>query len=631
MCGITGMVLPPHRSVDERLLLRMCDTIAHRGPDDSGVFVAGHVGLGMRRLSIIDLASGKQPIHNEDSTVWVVFNGEIYNYRSLRARLEAAGHRFYTQSDTETIVHAYEEYGDDFVVQLEGMFGLALFDTVKQRVLIARDRIGEKQLFYAEHNGALTFGSEIKCLLVDGGLPRELDPIAVDEYFRYLYVPAPRTMYRAIRELPPGTLLTIERGAPAALRQYWSLPRPQFTMTDEAAAVEAVRAQLAESVRSRMVSDVPVGALLSGGVDSSAVVANMVDATDGRVRTYTIGYGEEGRVYDERSAAREIAAHFGTEHHEFSITPDIVELIPKLLRSFDQPFADSSAVANYYVFRETARHVKVVLSGLGGDEVFGGYERHLAVRLHAAMHWLPEWLRSGGLARLAAYLPEPRDGARWADRAKRFLNAAGLPPGAAYARYMTAFDAEQRRQLYSSELRATLDRQLSDDGRLVELFADYDCGDELAAAMLVDTLTYLPGDLMTLTDRMSMAHSIEARAPLVDHRLIELAARIPSAIRIRGAEKKRVLREAIRPRVPPSVLKSPKRGFTIPLTVWFRDTLQPYLRDALAPAKVARTGLFDPSAVTRLIDEHVTRRHNHHARLWALLMFVAWHEEYAAA
>jgi asparagine synthase (glutamine-hydrolysing) len=613
--------------VDKQRIHEMCNAMIHRGPDEDGIHCQGNVGLGMRRLSIIDLSTGRQPIHNEDQTVWVMLNGEIYNYRELRDELRGKGHRFYTDSDTEVLVHLYEEYGDEFVEHLSGMFGFALFDTARDRILIGRDRIGEKQIYYCQAGDALVFGSEIKCLFASGLVDREIDPVAVDEYLRYLYIPAPRTIFRNIRELPAASMMIIEGGVKSRIVNYWRLEVRPPSVRNENEAVEAVSEQLERSVASRMVSDVPIGALLSGGIDSSAVVAGMVAAASQPVKTYTIGYEGDQSVYDERADARKIAKHLGTDHHEIVIKPDIEDVIPRLVRAFDQPFADSSAVANYYVFQETSKHVKVVLSGLGGDELLGGYERHLAIRRHAGLAWLPRWMSAGALPWLTGLLPEPRSGARQIDRVKRFARGMAAPAPAAYEAYLTAFDADTRGELLREGVRSEV-AAANSEPVYAKLFETFDSEDPVGSATCVDVLSYLPGDLLTLTDRMSMQHSIEARAPLIDHDFVELALSIPSALRIRGAEKKRILRQVVRNRIPPEILDRPKRGFTIPVTNWFRDELQGYLRSVLATERVAKTGLFNTNVVERLIQEHVDRRHNHHARLWALVTFMVWNDEY---
>jgi asparagine synthase (glutamine-hydrolysing) len=628
MCGIAGIIGRAGAGVDRKLLQNMCDVIVHRGPDSEGFFVKDNVGLGMRRLSIIDLSSGEQPIHNEDGTVWVVFNGEIYNYQSLRSQLEAKGHKFYTHSDTETLVHLYEEYGEDFARHLNGMFCFALYDQVRGKLVIARDRLGEKQLYYAWNSGELVFGSEIKCVLESGRVSRDLNLRAMDQYFRFLYIPQPQTAFKDIHELPPATYMVLEQGKAPRISSYWNLSFKPFA-NDARDYVDAVREQFSRSVRSRLVSDVPLGVLLSGGVDSSAVAAMMVHAGNEQVRTFTIGYGDGADVYDERAHARAFAKHFNTEHHEFVIKPDIVDLLPKLIRAFDQPFGDSSAVANYYVFHETRKHLKVVLTGLGGDEVFAGYERHMALRIHHLLTRAPAWLRERVLPSLVERLPEPKSGGRWIDRAKRFARAAGESSQSAYLRYVTWFDDGLRDSLYSPAMRSALNGQNGAEAFL-KTFAAAGDEDVLSRALYTDTLTYLPGDLLFLTDRMSMANSVEARAPFIDHELVELVAQMPASIKLRGFDKKHLLKQAIAPLIPAEILKRPKKGFTIPLTLWLRSELQPYMRSVLEKSKIERTGLLQWPAVNRLIEEHVERKQNHQARLWALIVFMNWHEQYVS-
>ncbi len=627
MCGIAGIHhTNVERTADAGELTRMLDVIVHRGPDDQGQYTDGSVAIGMRRLSIIDLSTGHQPIHNEDKTVWVVFNGEIYNYRAVRAELEARGHRFYTQSDTETLVHLYEEHGERLVEHLNGMYCFALWDAVRRRLLLGRDRVGEKQLYYARRNGKFVFGSEIKCVLQTDAAGRDLDATALDGYLNYLYVPAPRTIFSDIRELPPAHTLIVENGE-VRIRRYWDLDFPPAAGDDARGTVDAFRTQFRRSVRSRLVADVPLGALLSGGIDSSAVVAEMAAAASGPVKTFCIGYGGEGSYYDERRYARMVADRFGTEHHEFVVQPDVVQLIPELVRCFDQPFADSSAIANYYVFRETRSHVKVVLSGLGGDEVAAGYERYVGLLLTRYYRALPGWLRRGLIERAVAALPDSRSGNRTTERIKRFARTAGAEPAVAYRSMISSFDDPWRERLYTPAMRARVDRSAS------QMFFDQYFGREgipdlLNRALYADTMTYLSGDLLTLTDRMSMVHSIEARAPFVDHELVEFMARVPASLKLRGRTKKHLLKQAFRGTLPDEILFRRKQGFTVPLTVWFRNELNPMLRSLLSRARLERLGWFDPSVVERLIDEHTSLRENHHSRIWALLMLMVWQEQY---
>jgi len=626
MCGIAGISYQHDGRVDALELRRMCDVMRHRGPDDEGFHVAGPVGIGMRRLSIIDLASGHQPIHNEDKTLWVVLNGEIYNYRELREGLEAKGHRFYTHSDTETLVHLYEEYGEACVEHLNGMFCFALWDDVRKKLFIARDRAGEKQLYYAVRDGKFVFGSEIKCLLQTDVVSKDIDLAALDSYFTYLYVPAPATMFRDVRELPPAHVLVFDRDG-VRTRRYWQLEFKIDRKNDSQYFVDAFRERFHQAVRARLVSDVPLGALLSGGIDSSAVVAAMSKYASGPVKTFTIGYGDEGSYYDERRYARVVADRFSTKHHEIVVQPQVVELIPQLVKAFDQPFADSSAIANYYVFRETRKHVTVVLSGLGGDEVAAGYERHLGIRLQKYYRDVPRWLREGLVERVVNLLPDSKKGNRLVERVKRFVRAGALPPDDAYYRYVTAFDDDRRMELYSDRLRGSV-RFESAKENYDQYFGRDGMTDVLDRALYTDIMMYLPGDLLTLTDRMSMLHSIEARAPFIDHTLMEFMATVPPELKLKGFEKKHLLKRAFENILPRQILYRRKQGFTVPLTLWFRNELNPLIRSMLSKERLERTGLFRWSSVERMLDEHMRHKENHHSRIWALLMFMVWHDLY---
>lgn len=626
MCGITGILYQSSASVDGAELKRMCDVMRHRGPDDEGTYIAGPVGIGMRRLSIIDLTLGHQPIHNEEKNVWVVLNGEIYNYRKLRTELEAKGHRFYTQSDTETIVHLYEEYGEDCVQHLNGMFGFALWDDRRQKLLIARDRAGEKQIYYALKNGKFVFGSEIKCLLQSDVVSRDIDYGALDAYLTYLYVPSPATIFRDVRELPAAHLLVFDRDG-LRIRRYWDLEFRIDRKNDAQGFVDAFAERFRQSVRSRLVSDVPLGALLSGGIDSSAVVAEMSEFASGPVRTFCIGYGEEGAYYDERRYAKMVAEQFGTQHLDFVVKPQIVEILPEIIRAFDEPFADSSAIANYYVFRETRKHVKVVLSGLGGDEIGAGYERHLGIRWQKHYRDVPRWLREGVVERMVNLLPDSKKGNRLIERVKRFVRTGALPEDQAYQRYVSAFDTERRRELYSDSFSQSIRVEAASE-KFEQFFNRGGIDDVLNRALYTDTMMYLPGDLLTLTDRMSMVHSIEARAPFVDHELMEFMATVPPELKLRGFDKKHLLKRAFAGTLPREILYRRKQGFTVPLTVWFRNELNPLIKRTLSKERIERQGLFRWPVVEHMLAEHMSYKENHHSRIWALLIFMLWHEIY---
>ncbi len=627
MCGICGILnVDRPEAVDRSLLQGMCDAIRHRGPDEEGFHFDGEIGLGIRRLKIIDLSTGRQPIHNEDRTVWLVFNGEIYNYKELRASLEKKGHRFHTSTDTEPIVHLYEDHGERCVERLRGMFAFALWDTRRKRLMLARDRVGIKQLYYSHGAGSLRFGSEIKCLLRHPAQKRTVDLKALRSFFAYHYIPGERTIFEDVRRLPPGHFLLCEKGK-CSLTRYWDLePRPRQRV-DERELIEEFRHLFRETVRIHLMSDVPLGAFLSGGIDSSAVVGEMAALSSAPVKTFTIGYDAGGAYYDERSRARLIAQRFGTDHHEFVVKPDVEDILPQIIRSFDEPFADSSAIPSYYVAKLTREHVTVALSGLGGDEVGAGYERYLGGL--AAEHYekVPRLIRSGLIAGLVRRLPDSRRGGLAVDRLKRFI--AGVEHGfpERYRRYLSTFTPEELDQLLVPEVREGSGLDAADD-RFAEVFGKLRSHDTLTQMIFTDIATYLPDDLLVLTDRLSMAHSLEARVPFVDHELLEFAATVPSRLKLRGWTKKYFLRKAFEGSLPREVLWGRKKGFSIPLAVWLRGPLRGFLLDALSEDRLQRLGYFDERTVSTLIDEHLECRHNHENKLWALLMFTLWHQIY---
>lgn len=627
MCGIAGVAYADLKHpVEQSRIKELCDVIRHRGPDEEGFYVHSGIGLGVRRLRIIDLATGQQPIHNEDKTVWTVFNGEIYNYRQLRGELARKGHQFYTQSDTEAIVHLYEEYGEECVNRLTGMFAFALWDSKRKRLLLARDRIGEKQLYYSVSDGSLVFGSEIKCLLRYSAETRPLDRRALREFFTYLYITGERTIFEGIRRLPPGHHLVYEKGK-CSISRYWQLEaRPQAAMRDED-AVDEFRYRFRQSVHQRLMSDVPLGAFLSGGIDSSAVVGTMAELSSRPVKTFTVGYEAEGMSYDERAFARLVAQRFGTDHHEFVVAPQIEDLIPELVRSFDEPFGDSSAVPSYYISKLTREHVTVALSGVGGDEVGGGYERYLGVLLAEHYKRVPRMVREGLVARLINALPDSRHGGLARARVKRFIAGIDCDVRDRYQRYVSTFSPEESDRLFLPVLREQFQHGGTDNG-LTQAFDRLRHHDPLTQMTVADFDMYLPDDLLVLTDRLSMAHSLEIRAPFLDHSLLEFVATLPSRLKVRGWTKKYLLKKAFAPLLPREVLWRRKKGFSIPLAVWFRGALRPLLLDWLAEDRVKRVGLFDERFVTTLVREHLACRQNHENKLWALLIFMIWHDLY---
>ncbi len=620
MCGIAGFAACSwaERSGEGDLALvrRMCDVIRHRGPDDEGVLVSDGVALGMRRLSIIDLATGRQPIANEDGSVWIVFNGEIYNFRELRRELEARSHVFATRTDTEVIVHAYEEWGAEAIERLRGMFGIAIWDTRSRTLLLARDRAGIKPLHYAVVNGRLYFGSEIKSLLCAPDLPHELDPDALNHYLSFLYTPADRSIFRAVRKLPPGHLLTWREGR-LDVRAYWRWPSAETFIGSDAEAVAGLRDVLTDAVRAHLVSDVPLGAFLSGGVDSSLVVALMAETSGARVKTFSIGF--DVPAFDELEHARRVARQYGTDHHEFVVKPDALDILDAIVRHFDEPFADSSAIPTWYVSELARRHVTVVLSGDGGDELFGGYDRYEPHPRVAAFdrYASPPLRRVAALT--AATLPH-------GVRGKNFLRHVGRDRQGRYLDAVRYFSTDEKRDLLSPELH----RSLTDDPETTAArrFARYEGLPWPSQMMRFDGETYLPEDVLVKVDRMSMAHSIESRVPLLDNRVIAYASALPDHLKIRNGRRKHVLKEVAAGLLPRDLLDRPKQGFGVPLGVWFRGDLRELFADTLLSRSSLERGYFQAPFVRRIVDEHLAGRRDHTLRLWQLVIFERWHREY---
>jgi asparagine synthase (glutamine-hydrolysing) len=623
MCGIAGFVessypaAPFGRDAASALVHRMCDVIRHRGPDDEGVWVEDGVALGMRRLSIIDLSTGHQPIHNEDRTVWIVFNGEIYNYRELRAELEAAGHRFYTLTDTETIVHAYEQWGKGAITRLRGMFGLAIWNTRTRELLVARDRIGIKPMHYALAGGRLYFGSELKSLLQAPDLPRDLDADALDHYLSFLYTPRDGSIFKQVRKLPPGHLLTWRDGT-LAIEQYWQMPAAETFTGSEADAVAQLRAVLIDAVRSHLITDVPLGAFLSGGIDSSLVVGLMSEVSGSRVKTFSIGFDEP--EFDELEPARRVAQHFGTEHHELVVKPDGVGILDALVSHFDEPFADSSAIPTWYVSEMARRHVTVVLSGDGGDELFGGYDRYVPhPRVVAFDRYSPRSLRR--VAAIAATrLPH-------GVRGKNFLRHVGRDEQGRYLDAIRFFGADEKPALLSADLQRAL-AEPDPEMRLARHFERFAKLPWPSQMMRFDAETYLPEDVLTKVDRMSMAHSIESRVPLLDNEVIAFASALPAALKIKDGRRKHVLKEVAASLLPAEILNRRKQGFGVPLGTWFRGNLRELFADTLLSAESLQRGYFQPVFVRQIVDEHLSGKRDHTLRLWQLVVFEKWHQQY---
>jgi asparagine synthase (glutamine-hydrolysing) len=631
MCGIAG-ILNTRQPVDLDVLRQMCDALRHRGPDDEGYYIAPGVGLGQRRLSIVDLATGHQPLANEDGSVWVTFNGEIYNFQELRRRLEGLGHRFATHSDTEVLVHAYEQYGPECVRHLRGMFAFALWDGHRQTLLLARDRVGKKPLFYTTAGDEVVFASELQGLLRHPGVRRELDPTALDEYLTYGYVPAPRSGFRGIHKLPPAHYLTASRsqsgdGIELRAERYWRLEHgPKLAVGVEEAA-EGLLEVLTEAVRLRQIADVPLGALLSGGIDSSLVVALMSQVSDRPVRTFSIGFEEQ--EFNELPYARLVAQRFGTEHHEFIVRPDAVEVLPTLVRHYGEPYADSSALPSYYVARLTRQHVTVALNGDGGDENFAGYERYLGSLLADHYRRLPALVREGLVRPVAALIPETLSRRSRLQQAKRFLQAAGLPPAARYLRWVNCFPAEARQRLYTPDFRQALDGADA-EAWLALLFEDARGAGlgRLDTLLEVDRQSYLPYDLLVKMDVATMANSLEARSPFLDHKVMEYAARLPDRLKVRGRSLKYLLKVVGRRLLPLEILGRRKMGFGVPVGAWMRAGLGRFLEDILLSPGARTRAYLRPEAVRHLLDAHRQGQRDCSGQLWALLCLELWQREF---
>jgi asparagine synthase (glutamine-hydrolysing) len=623
MCGIYGIYQRDGTPADGRLLARMGDVIIHRGPDDSGSMADGPCAIGMRRLSIIDLAGGHQPIRTADGRLAMVCNGEIYNYRELRAELIAAGRVFATNSDSEVLLQGYAQWGEGVLDRLNGMYGYAIWDARNRTLLVGRDRLGIKPMYYLDDGRRIAFASEAKALLELPGVSREIDPTALRSYLELGFVPAPLSMFRGIRKLPIGGLLRVSH-AGVTVCSNWTPPTATDSSVTEVDWIEQTRAGIQRSVRMQMVSDVPIGAFLSGGIDSSAVLAFMARESDRPVRTYSIGFdgGAAERFYNELDHARSIARRFGTDHHEILVRPDVVSLLPRLLWHMDEPIADSAFVTTYLVAEFARRDVKVILSGVGGDELFGGYRRYMGEQYLRYLQWMPDFAL-GAVARAASWLPADRH-SRWrnyARLARSLVESAQLPFVERYRSYVGVFAPGDAERLLRD---AAPDRY----DALAEAFAAVGGEDTLARMFAADALTQLPDDLLLLTDRMTMATSLECRVPLLDHELVELAARMPASVKVAGGEMKSVMKKALADVLPPEVLQRPKRGFGAPMGAWLKTELAQLLSSALSRQSVERRGWLQHEPIARLIGEHRANRTDGTDRLLALLNLEIWSRVY---
>jgi asparagine synthase (glutamine-hydrolysing) len=647
VCGICGewWVDPRSERVEAHGLHRMNATLSHRGPDGQGIYLhgangrsllnpddlvaleraRGRVGLAHRRLSVIDLATGRQPMTNEDGSIWIVFNGEIYNFRELRAELEASGHFFSTRSDTEVLLHLYEQYGEECARRLNGMFAFALWDERRERILLARDQFGIKPLFYTWNGRRLLFASELKALAVALG-ERQVDYQAMHDYLSLNYVPGPRTIYRDISKLQAGHVLIGDRSG-ISIRRYWDAPfaeeravRARLASTEELA--EELLGRLRRAVRAQMVSDVPLGVFLSGGLDSSTLVALASEVSDQPVRTFSIGFKDPS--YSELEEARLVASRFGTEHTDLVLNGDARELVPELVRSFDEPFADSSAIPTYYVSRLARSSVTVALGGDGGDEVFAGYHTYVAAKLARRYRRLPRIVRRGLVSPLVHLLPSSEAKVSVDYMAKRFVNGAELPEERAHFSWKEIFSEDAKAKLYA-------DPRSCETADSFETFAGHfaQCSQRelLDRLQYVDIKVYLPDDILVKVDRMSMAHSLEVRVPFLDLDVVEFAASLPVAARVNGLAKKYILKQAVKRLLPSQIIKGRKRGFNVPLAGWMRRELGDLVHDYLAPATIERQGWFKPQAVAELVRRHQSGAVDYGRNLWALLILGIWTEQ----
>ncbi|HET7207526.1 MAG TPA: asparagine synthase (glutamine-hydrolyzing) [Terriglobales bacterium] len=623
MCGIAGVVgTKEDRWIDQDVVHRMCEAIVHRGPDDEGLLVKAGTGLGMRRLSIIDLSGGHQPVFNEDRSVWIVFNGEIYNFPEIRKELESRGHRFYTHTDTEVIVHLYEDMGSECVQKLRGMFAFALFDEKRRKTLIARDRLGKKPLHYAFSKGRLFFGSEIKSILaVAPELSEQIDNEALLQYFYFGYIPDSLTAFKQIHKLPAGHLLEFENGS-LRVRKYWDLPAyGTHSPRSEEECLEELEWRLAEAVRIRLISDVPLGALLSGGTDSSTVVALMARASSQPVKTFSIGF--KNNDFNEADYARIVANRFATDHHELVLDPDVVGAVERLTQSIEEPFGDSSMLPTYFVSCLARKYVTVALAGDGGDELFAGYDRYAIHSRREKFNKLPAWARSVYRTQIYPRLPRGTRGRKFAynvslNARERYADMVSFLPG-----------FERDIPLLSAEFRHTLAEAGNPYDVLFRYFDHAPAKDALSRIMYVDTKTYLVEDILTKVDRMSMATSLEVRAPILDHIFVEWVTALAPEWKLRGNSQKYILRKlAERVGVPREVLYRPKQGFAIPLVHWMRNELKELILSTLLDSRTVQRGYFNRAGVEQLLDEHFQGRRNNSEGIWRLLMFELWHRNF---
>jgi asparagine synthase (glutamine-hydrolysing) len=628
MCGITGFINSGGRVARRDIVERMNAALVHRGPDDDGFYVHVDAALAMRRLAIIDVAGGQQPIHNADKTKWLVFNGEIYNYQELRDDLEKSGAHLYTKSDTEVVLALYDRHGADCLRYLRGMFALAIWDESDKSLFLARDRVGKKPILYSHQaNGDIIFGSEFRALLEHPAISREVDHEAIDKYLSYLCVPAPLTAFKQIRKLEPGHWLRWKAGE-ITTKRYWQPDFSKKIKISETEAIEETTRLLREATRLRMISEVPLGAFLSGGVDSSIVVALMAEESSLPVKTFSIGFEEED--FSELKYAKRVAEHVGAEYNEFIVRPNAVEVIPTLVEHYGEPYADSSAIPTFYVARETRKYVTVALNGDGGDESFAGYERYAAMKIAAAYDRVPTAIKKTLIEGPVNLMPTSELKRSRLRDAKRFLRAASLPQSERYFRWMSTFYGDAKQELYTSDFAASLNGANA-SAVLDHWFTNGNGAGTVDATMRVDQMTYLPNDLLVKVDIATMANSLEARSPFLDHKVIEFAASLPENLKMRRLETKSLLKKVAARLVPREVIYRRKMGFGVPIGRWFRGEMKEFLKDVLLSETSLRRGIVRPEMLEKYVAEHLDGRFDHSFQLWTLLMLELWFQRFIDA
>ncbi len=623
MCGICGVYdfgNNPH--IDETILKKMSQVLTHRGPDDEGIFLDNGIGLAVKRLSVIDVEGGHQPIHNEDESIWIIFNGEIYNYEKLRQLLERLNHRFYTLSDTEVIVHSYEEFGDDCVKKFNGMFAFAIWDENEKKLLLARDRMGIKPLHYIVLGDKLIFGSEIKSMLQDPSILREVDTISLHHFLGYEYVPAPRTIFKGIKKLLPGYMLTCKKGN-ILIKKYWDVIFSNYREEKISYYVTQINRILKKSVQRRLVSDVPLGAILSGGIDSSSIVGFMTNLMDRPVKTFSIGFDDQS--YNELKYARLVAEYFNTEHHEKIIEPNMVNLAKEIIHFFDEPFADVSIFPTYLVYSFASNQVTVVLSGDGGDELFAGYDWYIASWLDGYYRRLPLIFRKE-VENIFEKIPPSPAKKDSINILKRFVEGSSLSSEGRHVRWQFFLTDTERKELYSNILKKLYN--LNSFDLINSYYLRKNARDRLSREQYVDLKTYLPDDILTKIDRMSMANSIEARVPFLDHIFVEFSATIPHNLKLRGLTSKYILKNAMSSFLPKQIIRRKKQGFSIPIKNWLKCELKDLMLNVLSKEKIKETGYFNYDYVNKITQQHLKGEKNNAHQIWALVTFQLWHEMY---